>query len=348
MKRILLSIILLTFCYPLVADDSTQSMHDAFAKGFQAVKSKNKDEAIQWFQKAGQFAIQSKNWTGCLDAGNALLKLGSPSESSNFFNASFNIAQEQKDWKIAIATGYAFASLPPNLNKKQDAVNAFLLAAELSKQENDWIGLSESANGLIHLQDPDHAKQVLTDAKKIVDSTKSIKGAQAVSELYNRLGLTSESSEMKNNRAEYVELHNRARKKNVPPPPPGWSPVGESVAGPPVPSIEQQKMARASADRDIDAKNQWILQQEQLELEREKLANQYVGYYYFPYGYDGYSGYQPWGWDSLVPWADYYSGYYGYSDGYYRYNGSYTGFGFGFGYADGNSAFGFSMHVSDY
>jgi hypothetical protein len=152
---------------------------------------------------------------------------------------------------------------------------------------------------------------------------------------------------MKSAREDYIQLHEGA-KRSVPQPPPGWSPVGESIAGPSIPSVEQQLLARESTNKDIDAKNQWILQQEQMEFEKQKQAQEYSGYFYSPYGYASGAMYQPWGWDQLVPWADHYSGYYGYSNGYYHHQGGYSGFGFSFGYADDNSFFGFGVHGYDY
>jgi hypothetical protein len=329
------------------SQDSLQSMHDAFARGFQATKAKNHDEAVQWFQKAGQFAIQAREWKGCLDSGNALLKLGEPGQAADLFEQSFQIAQEKKDWRIAVASGYAFASLPPDLGKRPNASNSFLLAADLANQNHDWIGMTEAANALIHIEDRESAIRVLNDAKIIVDETKSAKGAQVTAQLYERLDLTNEAQGMKVNREDYIKFSEGA-KKTVPQPPPGWSPVGESVAGPPIPSVEQQRLARESADKDIESKNQWILQQQQIEYEKEKQASEYSGYYYYPYGYSSYTTYQPWGWDALIPWADHYAGQYSYSDGYYQHHGGYSGFGFDFGYADHNSFFGFSIYGSDY
>lgn len=348
MKKMLSAFILMIILSSQAfSQDPLTSMHDAFARGFEATKAKNRSEAVEWFQKAGQFATQAKEWKGCLDSGNALLKLGEPGQAADLFDKAYQIAQEKKDWRIAVAAGYAFASLPPDLGKKSVASSSFLLAADLAKESDDWIGMTEATNGLIHIENRESAEHVLSDAKQIVDKTKSVKGAQVIAQLYERLGDTGEAQGMKTAREDYIEFR-ESTKKAVPQPPPGWNPVGESVAGPPVPSVEQQRLARESADKDIEAKNQWIQQQEQMEFEKQKQAQEYSGYFYYPYGYASGSGYQSWGWDQLVPWASHYGGYYGYSDGYYHHNGGYSGFGFSFGYANNNSFFGFGVHGYDY
>ncbi len=347
MKRYALFILMISLIATRgFSEDPTRSMHDSFAKGFQAIKAKNKAEAIQHFQEAGQFAAQASEPRGCLDAGNALLKLGEPAQASGLFDQAFQMAEQKQDWRIAIAVGYAFASLPPDQGKKESSNQAFHLAEQTAQSQNDWIGMTEAANGLIQIGDHDGAAGVLSVAKTIVDQTQSDKGAQVIAQLYEKLGMTEESQGMKISREDYLKARGNAKVAIAPPP--GWSPVGESVAGPKVPSIEQQKAARASADQDIAAKNEYILEQEKLELEREKLANEYSSYYYYPYGYASYTTYQPWGWDQLVSWADTCGSSYAYVDGYYVYeSGPYTGFGFDFGYSDGHSSFGVSLAVFD-
>ena len=343
MKKLALCLILTVLTCAAHADDPVQSMHDAFARGFEATKAKNREEAEQWFEKAGQFAVQAKEWKGCLDAGSALLKLGQPAKSSGFFDQAFSIAKAEQDWRIAVAVGYGYASLPADQNRRQNASDAFLLAGDSAGQKSDWIGLTEAANGLIQVENRDQARAVLDDAKKIVDQTKSIKGAQVVAQLYDRLGLAQESQEMKSERQNFSDLHENAR-KNLPPPP-GWKPVGESVAGPYIPSAEQQKAARASADQTIEQTNQWILQQEQIEAKHAQSAKQYSSYYYYPYGYASYTHYQPWDWNHLVSWADSCSTTYIYTDGHYQCGSDYVGFGFSYGYSGSDSFFGVSLHV---
>jgi hypothetical protein len=347
MKKTLLILCALMISSGLYAEDAVQSMHDAFARGFEATKAKNKEESVQWFQKAGQYAVQAQEWKGCLDAGSALLKLGQPADAASLFDQASNIAQSQQDWRIGVAVGYAYASLPPDLNKKEDSKNAFVSAASFAKGKNDWMGMTEAANGLVNVGYNDTAASVAAEAKQIVDEAASPQGAEVIAELYKKLGMNGEAQQMATAHQNYVQEHEVARRQIIQPPP-GWSPVGESVAGPWVPSPEQQKQARESADKDIEAKNQWILQQEQIEAEHKKEASQYSSYYYYPYGYSSYTSYEPWDWDMLVSWADSCGSSYVYTDGYYHHNGDYSGFGFAFGYSDGNTAFGFSIQSYDY
>ncbi|MBI1884190.1 MAG: hypothetical protein HYS08_08310 [Chlamydiae bacterium] len=346
MKKFLVSLSIVCFLSAFAfAEDTLQSMHDAFGRGFQAVKSKNKEEAVTWFKKAGNDATQAQEWRGCLDAGNALLKLGSPQDAAPLFHEAFQIGQSKNDWRISIASGYALASLPPDLHEKEAAIQAFSSATEEANKKNDWIGLTEAAKGLIHVGDTSHASQVLADTRKVVEATQNAKGAQVISDLYTQLGMAKEAEEMKAKKEKFEQAPGESGPYVEPPP--GWSASGESVASPSIPSPEQQRMARESADKDIEAKNQYIAQQREIEVTREREANQYSSYYYYPYGYASYTAYEPWGWDLLTPWADTYAGYYTYRDGYYSYSGSYTGFGFAYGYADGNSSFGVSVFVSD-
>lgn len=333
-----------TFVY---AEDAIQSMHDSFARGFQAIEAKNKDEAVKMFRQAGQYAVQAGEWKGCLDAGSSLLKLGQPADAAALFDQASNIGQTQQDWRIGVAVGYAYASLPADQNKKQNASNSFMSAASFAKGKSDWTGMAEAANGLVNIGDKNAASSVAAEAKQIVDQTQSPKGAEVIAELYKKMDMGGEAQQMMNTSQNYAQVHETARKQIIQPPA-GWSPVGESVAGPWVPSPEQQKLARESADKDIESKNQWILQQEQIEAEHQKEATQYSSYYYYPYGYSSTNVYTPWDWDMLIPWASSCSSSYVYTDGYYHHNGDYSGFGFAFGYSDGDSSFGFSVQSYDY
>lgn len=87
-------------------------------------------------------------------------------------------------------------------------------------------------------------------------------------------------------------------------PPPGWSPVGESVAGPYRPSIDAQLQSSQSAQGDIENRNRWEESQNQQEIEalgneiadiQNQLQNGYPPSDYHPgdYRYRPYNPYTP-------------------------------------------------------
>ncbi|MDP3980065.1 MAG: hypothetical protein Q8Q33_01485 [Chlamydiota bacterium] len=347
MKNILLSLSFM-LCVSIGYPDQNAMQND-FAQGFKAAKEKNRDEAIQWFSKAGNEAIVDRNWQGALDAGNALTHMGEPKSAKNLFIEADQIAQTGQDWRSMIAVGYAFASLPPNPEKEQLTSNAFAAAAAFANNKKDWLGLTEAANGLLHMNKKQDAIQILDMAKTIVDKVNSEKGAQVLAKLYEKSGSIESANAMLNAQQQYAAMYENAQSSSFVPPPPGWNPVGETVAGPPVIDIEIQKANRAAADSEIAAKNEYILQQKQIEHELEMKANEYANYYYYPYGSTWASSYEPWGWDEITPWADHYLSYYSYDNGHYAYShGSYTGFGFSFGYSEHNGnehlSFGFGVY----
>lgn len=321
-----------------------EKMHNAFGHGFQLAKENSTDEAKEYFLEAGQIAKEIQSWPGLIDAGNALRNLGFFDEAIVYFQQALSIASTSNKWHHLVGTAYAFSTIE-SISEKSASI--FKSAAELAYQQTDWVGICEAANGLIQIQKNQDAEKILDLALEIVENNYSIQGAQALSKLYQKIGNHSKFQLCRDLETEfysYADLGEYQERKIVTPPK-GWSPVGDSVAGPPKLDIETQKAIRASADEDIRQKHEYMLQQEKIEAEKINQANSWLGYYYYPYGYS-YGNYNiTWSSNLISSWGSYYSSYYSYSDGYYSYSGSsYSGFGFGFGYSDSDVSVSFGVY----
>lgn len=342
--RFLIStLIVFSSAFSQADQNDNRQMHDAFAKGFLAIKENKPEEAKKSFMNAGQSASSAGQWAGIIDAGNALLKLDDPQNANILFQKALKTAQTNQDWHQLIGTGYALASLPLNLNAQGSAVAAFSNASQLSLTAKDWMGMAEAAKGCISIQEASQASQILDQAFVIAKETYSQNGAEALAKLYSELGNPESVQKCQNLIAEINEIRGGFQERAVIQPPAGWNPVGDSVAGPPKLDLETQKAIRASADAEIQSKNEYILEQERIEAEHQQAASVWVDYYYYPYGCS-YGVYEVWPSTMLVEWADSCMSSYVYVDGYYSYSQSnYSGFGFGFGYSDDDVSVSFGV-----
>ena len=342
------NLFLIVFSSQLISaqpNDLEGKMHNAFGHGFKAAEENRNDEAIKFFTEAGNFAKQASIIHGMIDAGNALRNLNQTDQAASFFNAGLDLALQAKDWHQLISLGYAFASLPITTRNTNSAVKSFTEAGKIALNQNDWIGLTESANGLINMNLNKKAEALLDQGLDFVKQAYSLNGCRVIADLYKKLGLLEKVAACKDVEAELNQYKDDFQGREKIAPPKGWSPVGESVAGPPKLDIETQKAIRASADEDIRQKHEYMLQQEKFEEERRREASRWYNYYYYPYGYS-YGSYDAWTTDTLVSWGGYYSSYYSYSNGYYSYSGNsyYSGYGFSFGYADEDVSVSFGVY----
>ncbi|MFC1667977.1 hypothetical protein ACFL1T_01175 [Chlamydiota bacterium] len=333
-----------------------ENMIDSFGRGFAAAKEKKKDEALTHFINAGNQASKINEWQGCLDAANAIATMGDPLKGVQFIEAAFDMAKRNEDWRIAVACGYAFASLPEDMPQKVQGEDCFIYAGNVAAEKKDWIGLSEAANALINIKREPLALDFLDKAFTLAQNEKSIQGCNTLIGLFTRIGDAQRKEAVE--KFKMSVLGQDAPIRPIVTPPTGWSPTGDSVATPKVPDKDIQLASRASADKEIQAKRDWEKQQEQIKLEKAKIeaekmkyaprytyAGTYRSYYYFPYGNQTY---RRWGWNRISTWSNYYLGNYTYSNGYYRYNRRYTGFGFNFGYRDRRSGTSFAFGIYDW
>lgn len=294
MKHTLILITLILVLIPGLAYSRTaeENMHDAMARAYKAATEKKLDEAKQWFRKASQYAQEAKSWQGLLDAGHGLSTLGLPEEAAGCFDSANESIVQSKDWHGGVALGYAYASLPDKLNLLDRT--AKIWAESRSWAKNDLFGLVEVGRGFMSIGKNAESEECLDLAKELLKETPTQDGIKVLVQAYRKLGREEKALEC----AGYSAAGSEA---------PGWKPTaGETVREPKTVSVAAQQAQRASADRDIQAQEEWERQQAQLKqqerLERQRLAYQayrdYLYYYSYPY-YGVYSG-------IIVNYDDYY------------------------------------------
>jgi hypothetical protein len=295
LKKITIVFITSLLIFPLLnsyaGEDSETKMHNALAKGYLAASKNDKPSAIDWFKKAGEFARKARSWQGCIDSAYGLLALEQNKEKVVYlFDQALAFAKRNKDWRGCVATGYGYSSLSIILNKKKDAAQAFKQAAIFSKKDGDWRGLLESGKGFFALGETSQAIDYYNAAFKIAKELESAEGLNKLADSYRK-------SASLQNAKECMRLA-----ESLTPPPPGWEPAGETVAGPPKISPEIQRASRESADKEIAEKTKWLIEQKKAEVKRKERAKVYINYYYPYVNYTYWQrSYGPW----TVNWALY-------------------------------------------
>lgn len=335
MKKNLILIILAVVLIPSLACGRTasQDLNNAMGQAYKAVTEKKLDKAKKWFRKAGDYAKEAKNWQGLMDAGYGLSTLGLPDEAVGYFNSAGETITQSKDWHGGVALGYAYASLPDKLKVLDKATKIWTESETWAKNQNDLFGLIEVGRGFMSIGKNTQAENCFDLAREILKRTPTEEGIKALVQAYRKLG--------KENKALECTGFTTAGREGQPPP--GWRPTaGESVRSPKTVPIAAQEAQRASADKEIQAREEWEKQQAQLKheekLQRQRLAyaayRDSLRYYSYPY-YGIYSGvitnytdYYNYGWcyrpawcvrtyPEIYNWALWNLGRYSYCGGFY-------------------------------
>lgn len=289
MKKMLMLITLVLFLIPGIAYGRTAqaNMNDAMARAYKAATEKNVDEAKDWLRKAAGYAKEAKNWQGLLDAGYGLSTLGLPEEAAECFDGAGELIVQAKDWHGGVALGYGYASLPDKLNLLDKASSIWTNSKAWAKDKENLYGLIEVGRGFMSIGKNSEAEECFDLAKKLLKEAPTEKGVKTLVQAYRKLGKEDKAAEC----AQYTP----ASPSQLPP---GWKPTaGETVRKPKTVSLAAQQAQRSSADRDIQAREQWEREQAQREqqkqLQRQQQAyaayRDYLRYYSYPY-YGVYSG----------------------------------------------------------
>lgn len=289
MKKPLILITLVLILIPGLAYGRTAeiNMHDTMARAYKAATENKLDEAKDWFRKAAEFAKQANNWHGLVDAGHGLSTLGLPEEAVKYFDSACELVLHAKDWHGGVALGYAYASLPNRLKVSDKAINIWKEAKTWAKDSDDLYGLTEVGRGFMSIGNTAEAEKCFDLAKESLKGTPTQNGIKALVQAYRKLGREDKAAEC----IGYTQLSSDET-------PPGWRPTaGESIRKPKTVSPSIQQAQRASADRDIQAQEEWETQQAQLKqqakIERQRRTyaayRDYLRYYSYPY-YGVYTG----------------------------------------------------------
>ena len=256
-------------------------MHNALGNAYYALsKEHNNKKAISYFKEALGVARRLGNWQGSLDAGIGLIALGKDEEGIKACEDALRFSKTREDWRGCIAVGYGLGSLPEG--KKKSARGAFLSAKTIAARLKDWRGCLKAGEGFLSLAAAiKDSIGCFDSAFSICKEQKSPEGMETLKEAFKKAGAIDKSKECGKKAKEFKAMYAEA-KPRLTSPPPGWSPVGETVREPKRISLEAQRLNRASTDKDIQAKNEWIKEQEALEAERKRYERTY-DYYYCPY-----------------------------------------------------------------
>ena len=257
-------------------------MHNTLGNAYYALsKEHNNKKAISYFEDALGVARRLGNWQGCLDAGIGLIALGKGKEGLKACEEALRFSKTGEDWRGCIAVGYGLGSLPKKM-KKKSAKEAFLLAKVIAVKLKDWRGGLKAGEGFLSLAAAiKDSIGCFDSAFSICKEQKSLEGVETLKEAFKKAGAISKSRECEEKAKEFKAMYAEHKPRRTSPPP-GWSPVGETVREPKRISLEAQRLNRASIDKDIQAKNEWIKQQETIEAERKRYERAY-DYYYCPY-----------------------------------------------------------------
>ncbi len=319
---IILAVIFL-FVQPAIAKDTdSDKMENELGRGYLAASKNDIDGALGNFTKSLEYAKKCSSWKGFVDAGNAFSALGRPEDAAGPFNEARALASSQKDWRGLVSVAYGYMVLPEKLGPKKNASSSLAKALPLTLAAKDWRGLIEIAKIYSNIGEKQAAKKALTSAKELVKGTSSEMAALTLGETAKELGFPDINKEC-------VDMAKKFGGSGKPtaPPPPGWTPYGESIAGPDKVSVETQKAMLASADSDIKSKREYLAAIEKKDKKDQQYYTAFRNYYDYP----GYSRFYGTGfglgfgfWRPLTPvqvsgWANQCLGNYRYQDDAYVY-----------------------------
>lgn len=281
---------------------------DALGRAYKASTEKNIDEALKYFKKASEFAEESGNWQALLDSGHGISTLGKPKDAKEVFTKAESIIIKSEDWHGAVALGYAYSSLPNNLNALSSASSMWDKSKTWASEKNDSFGLIESSRGFLSIDQKEKAKECLALAQEIVKEAPTESSVRTLVKAYQQLGDETKAREC----ARYLE--------NAPTtPPPGWKPtVVSTTREPKTVSMEAQQLQRSAADKQIEDQRTYESEKAQQEheekMQKQELAYQaysdYMYYYSYPYygAYDGlivnYDDYYEYSWTTRPVWCE--------------------------------------------
>ncbi len=303
MKRIICfaMLMLAVVCNGLTyAEEDTTTAWDAQARGFLEVTRDNIVAAREWFIRAAEAAVEAGDWQGTLEAGSSLSTIGAHKEAADNFEQAEKLAQRNKNWQPSLAVAYAYAGLPKAMGKLKKAVKMMVTARKKAEKQKDWQGMIETGRGFLALNEKDQAIVSFKKAEKIANKVKEPKAYAALSLSFKEAGLQKEAQKyeqlaIENTPEEELDRiaaqtasaksSGKIRKKG-PPPPPGWSAYGESVAQPRDidPSAQAMLQKRASDQLD-EAARQAVLEQYEDSFRRSSKYHMYFFYYSQDYTY---------------------------------------------------------------
>jgi len=234
-----------------------EMMNDAQARGYQAATEKNTEAAAGWFTKAAEYADRVASWEGLMDAALALSSIGETDASKAALDRANALSTRFNDWRTSLAMGHAYASLPDEAEADDDAEAAIDEAKALAEKLDSWRAMVEVGTAYAGLK-LEEAQEYATDAYdaalKIATEVKDAEGVEVVAMRLEEIGEEAKAAEAREIVKQLPPKPKTEKGSDRPPPPPGWSPTGKSLAEPHEISEESKAiLADRAARKHIEA-----------------------------------------------------------------------------------------------
>ena len=316
-KNMIVSLICLglfaIFSTDIYSQPPENELDNTLGTAYSYLANKKLDLALKSFKKANEIVVKTDDWQAYLDTAQGLMVFKRFEEAKPLVQKADKLLREQKDERAFIALGYAIIGLPQEYRTNLSAENAADKAMETAYDKDNWYSFLEI--GKLYNASGNREKSLtsLRKALDIVTTRKTIKGCRELKSVFNKLGYAEYVKKCDKLEFEFREFAADADKSQAPPPPAGWSPVGETVAGPQVPDAEAGIAIRQGADDQIASKKEWLMRQQEINAQQQNWLNSLMYYYYYPSGYELYD----YSYDDAVAFGHYRLSHYRYHGGYY-------------------------------
>jgi hypothetical protein len=296
------------------SQDQQKEIDNSLGQAYTYLSEKNFEKAKEMFIVAGGLAVSADDWEPLLEAAQGLIVCKEFAKAKEFLHSASDMLEKSTDAHAYLALAYGMLGLPPDRRESLFPAIPLDRAYALGIQTQDWYVMSEVAKLNFALKDKSKALDALYYALTVAKSNQDPEACMTIASIYEKYHYPDKAEECR----QLARLYRTEQKTALPPPPPGWSPVGESVAGPPAIDVEAGKAIRASADQQISDKREWALEQKRLDAQRQQTFYTYSYFYTYPYDYpyDGYYIYE-YDDDDLRSWCDFRRSRYHYVDGWY-------------------------------
>ncbi|MEW6535355.1 MAG: hypothetical protein AB1454_07005 [Candidatus Auribacterota bacterium] len=297
----------LTFLLSVAAYSQQGDTEHLIGQGYFHLSKNEVNEARNCFMSAANQAQSEDSWQNSLDAALGLIAVRSFSDAAALVSATEAHITTINDMRADVALAYTIASLPPDYREDLDPAPYLSRAYDAAVEADNWRAVYEIAGVYGALGIRDEAIKALDAAMPIVIRNESEAGARDLAQSYKALGETGKEKECLRLKQQFAASAQPAAST----PPPGWSPYGESIAGPaPLP----EKTAVVYADHQQTAPREYARPED----------NQDMWDYYNPFYY-GYANndlcWSPF-WDyadsHLSIWGSTRLGGFVYTNGHYR------------------------------
>lgn len=301
------------FCAQTYTQNRKNEPDNTLGKAYAYLANKKFGLSVKSFEKAAELVMDTNDWQAYLNTAQGLIVFKKFDKAKALIQKTVEIVNEQKNERAFVAVGYGIVGLPEEHRGNLSAENIADNAMAIAYKKDNWYSFIEIGRLYNICGNREKSLTALRKSLEIVANRKTIKGCRELKKVFTELGYPEYVKKCEEFECEFREFASDTGGQNVPAPPAGWSPVGETVAGPDMPGVEAGIAVRRSADDQIANKKDWLLRQEELNANQEDWFNCMAYYYRYPSGYDLYD----YTYDDAVAWGHYRLSHYRYRNGFY-------------------------------